>query len=224
MTETTNYNQEMLFDDSYKTIATLSEGIFRDRGSKFIGLLFPIKNEIEFKKHYNELKKLHHKANHHCYAIRLTPDRSIFKSSDDREPAGTAGRPILNTLLSNDTTDCGLIVVRYFGGTLLGVPGLINAYKSAAEESVKNATIILKEITEHYQLNFNYDLMNDVMNLLKNHSAKIYENTFENECIIKFEIAKSKADLLINEITTNYLFKDKIKIRSNDNTGSTTHA
>lgn len=204
----------MLFDDSYKTVSGLAEGIFRDRGSKFIGLLFPIKSEIEFKQHYNELKKLHHKANHHCYALRLTPNRSVFKSSDDREPAGTAGRPILNTLLSNDITYCGLIVVRYFGGTLLGVPGLINAYKSAAEETVKNANIISKEITEHYQLNFHYELMNEVMNLLKNHSAKIFENTFENECVIRFEISKSKADALIKEVKGNYLFKDKLKISS----------
>ncbi len=204
----------MLFDDSYKTVENLSEGIFRDRGSKFIGLLFPVKSEIEFKRHYHELKKLHHKANHHCYAFRLTPDRSIFKSSDDREPAGTAGRPILNTLLSNDITDCGLIVVRYFGGTLLGVPGLINAYKSAAEEAVKNASIISKEITEFYQISFNYELMNEVMNLLKNQSARIFENTFENECVIRFEISKSKADDLIKEVKGNYLLKDNIKINS----------
>jgi uncharacterized YigZ family protein len=202
----------MLFDDTYITIESTAEGIYRDRGSKFIGIANPVKSENEFKKHYNQIKKLHSKANHHCYALRLTPDRSIYKINDDREPSGTAGRPILNMLFSSEVTDCGIVVVRYFGGTLLGVPGLINAYKSAAEEALKNATLVTKEITEHYALHFNYDLMNDIMNLLKNNAAKIYENTFIETCVIKFEISKSRADSLIREVNENYLFKDKVKI------------
>ncbi len=197
---------------SFNTIAKESEGIFRDRGSKFIGLAFPITSDFDFKEQYLQIKKNNSKANHHCYAYRLTPDRSIYKINDDREPSGTAGRPILNTLFSNEITDCGIVVVRYFGGTLLGVPGLINAYKSAADEAVKNAFIISKEITAHYKLRFNYELMNDVMNLLKSHSAKIIENTFKDNCIIEFEISQSKSEVFLNEINSNYLFKDKVII------------
>lgn len=202
----------MLFDDTFKTIETAAEGIFRDRGSKFIGIAIPIKSENEFKEHYHQIKKLHSKANHHCYALRLTPDRSIYKMNDDREPSGTAGRPILNILFSSEVTDCGIVVIRYFGGTLLGVPGLINAYKSAAEEALKNSKIVIKEITEQYAFHFNYELMNDIMNLLKNNGAKIFENTFIETCIIKFEVSKSKADSLIKEVNENYLFKDKVII------------
>lgn len=197
---------------SFNTIASASEGIFRDRGSKFIGLAFPITTEIDFKGQLLQVKKLQSKANHHCYAYRLTPDRSVFKINDDREPSGTAGRPILNTLLSNEITDCGIVVVRYFGGTLLGVPGLINAYKSAAEEAIKNAVIISKEITECYQLTFNYELMNEVMNLLKSHAAKIIQNTFTDNCLIEFEISKSKSQAFVKEVSSNYLFKDKVFI------------
>ena len=204
----------MLFDDTYKTIETASEGIFRDRGSKFIGITIPVKSENEFKEHYLRIKKFHSKANHHCYALRLTPDRSIYKINDDREPAGTAGRPILNMLYSSEVTDCGIVVVRYFGGTLLGVPGLINAYKSAAEAALKNSEIVIKEVTEQYALHFSFELMNEIMNLLKNNGAKIFENSFFETCIIKFEISKSKADILIKEVNNNYLFKDKVKITS----------
>ena len=197
----------MLFDDSYKTIQQSAEGIFRDRGSRFIGLAFPIAGETVFKKHYNDLKKIHHKANHHCYALRLTPDRSIFKFSDDREPSGSAGRPILNTLLSFDVTDCAIVVVRYFGGTLLGVPGLINAYKSAAEEALRNAVIIQKEITEHYEMTFDFEKMNEVMHQLKMLDATIYANAYENACTIRFEISRSKADVLLKTLNDNYLLK-----------------
>lgn len=202
----------MLFDETYKTIQNTAEGIFRDRGSKFIGIAVPVKSEIEFKEHYHQIKKLHTKANHHCYALRLTPDRFIYKMNDDREPSGTAGRPILNVLFSSEVTDCGIVVIRYFGGTLLGVPGLINAYKSAAEEALTNAEIVIKEITEQYELHFSYELMNDIMNLLKSSGAKIFENTFIETCIIKFEVPKSKADSLIKEVNQNYLFKDKVII------------
>lgn len=203
----------MLFDDSYKTIQQSAEGIFRDRGSRFIGIAFPSTDEIAFKKHFNDLKKIHHKANHHCYALRLTPDRSIFKFSDDREPSGSAGRPILNTLLSFEVTDCAIVVVRYFGGTLLGVPGLIHAYKSAAEEALRNATIIQKEIKEHYEINFGFDKMNEVMHQLKTYDATIYANVYENACTVRFEISRSKADVLLKSINDNYLLKD-VSIKS----------
>ncbi|RZL34499.1 MAG: YigZ family protein, partial [Pedobacter sp.] len=124
----------MLFDDSYKTINGAAEGIFRDKGSKFIAYAYPIRSEEEIKPLINNLRSEHAKARHFCYAYRLTPDRSVYRINDDGEPSGTAGRPILNCLLSEDLTNIIIVVVRYFGGTLLGVPGLINAYKNASLE------------------------------------------------------------------------------------------
>src|ERR1700761_5006452 len=112
----------MLFDDTYHTIAMAAEGQFNDRGSKFLAFAFPLNTENDLKAILNRLKNEHPKANHHCWAMRLSPDRSVFRVNDDGEPAGTAGRPILNVLLSKDVTNVAVVVVRYFGGTLLGVP------------------------------------------------------------------------------------------------------
>jgi uncharacterized YigZ family protein len=119
----------MLFEDTFKTIRTPAEGIFKDRGSKFLAYAYPIEQENEVKPLVENLKKEHFKAVHHCFAYRLGLDRSNFRVTDDGEPSGTAGKPIFNTLLSQEITNILVVVVRYFGGTLLGVPGLINAYK-----------------------------------------------------------------------------------------------
>jgi uncharacterized YigZ family protein len=134
----------MLFEDTYRTINRPSEGIFRDKGSKFIAYAYPFKSEEHLKELINDLKNQHPKARHYCYAYRLSTDRAVYRINDDGEPSGTAGRPMLNTLLSKDLTNILMVVVRYFGGTLLGVPGLINAYKSAAEDAIQQAIIIQK--------------------------------------------------------------------------------
>src|ERR1700754_4353082 len=144
----------MLFDDTYKTIDKPTEGIFRDRGSKFLGYAYPINSENDIKAIVAGLKAEHPKANHHCWAMRLTIDRSVFRVNDDGEPSGTAGRPILNTLLSKDLTNLVVVVVRYFGGTLLGVPGLINAYKVATEEVLNQSVIISKTLNDVYTVSF----------------------------------------------------------------------
>src|ERR1700749_1784918 len=157
----------MLFDDTYKTITAPVEGDFRDRGSKFLAFAYPITSEQQIKPIIDKLKNEHPKANHHCWAMRLTPDRSVFKLNDDGEPSGTAGRPILNTLLSKDLTNILVVVVRYFGGTLLGVPGLINAYKVATEEALAVAQVIEKTVNDIYTISFDYLQMNDVMRLIK---------------------------------------------------------
>jgi len=143
----------MLFDDTYKTIQEISEGVYRDKGSKFIAYLYPINSENDIKEIIVSLKADHPKARHHCWALRLSPDRTVFRLNDDGEPSGTAGRPILNTLLSNEITDVLAVVVRYFGGTLLGVPGLINAYKSATIDAVNNAKIINKTVNSVFSIN-----------------------------------------------------------------------
>src|SRR5260370_2947030 len=132
----------MLFDDTYLTIEKVSEGIFRDRGSKFIAYAHPIYTDQDIKNIVADLKKENPKANHHCWAMRWSTDRSVFRVNDDGEPSGTAGRPILNTLLSRNLTNVAVVVVRYFGGTLLGVPGLINAYRTAAELALNRTKVI----------------------------------------------------------------------------------
>lgn len=190
----------MLFDDTYKTIAAASEGIFRDRGSKFIGYAYPVLSEDEVKNILLNLRAEHAKARHFCWALRLSPDRGIFRIQDDGEPSGTAGRPILNTMLSADITNVLIVVVRYFGGTLLGVPGLINAYKTAAQEAIQAAAIIEKTVNDIYEIQFGYLLMNDVMKLIKEEKLNVLSQNFDNSCSIKLEIRKSGLNTILNKI------------------------
>ncbi|MBK8847959.1 MAG: YigZ family protein [Bacteroidetes bacterium] len=200
----------MLFDETYNTIESSTEGLFRDRGSKFMSYLFPIKTELDFKQSLSEIKEIHAKANHHCYAWRLTPSRALYKINDDGEPTGTAGKPILNQLLSKDLTDCAIIVVRYFGGTLLGVQGLIHAYKEAATDAITSATIINKEITANYTIQFSYELMNEVMRRLKNYNATITSNKMEEDCCLTFTVGRKNENALIDDFQQNYLFNGKL--------------
>ncbi len=186
----------MLFDDTYKTIGEPTEGIFRDRGSKFMAYLYPIRSETEIKDILNSIKALHPKARHYCWAIRLTPDRSVFRVNDDGEPSGTAGKPILNTLLSFDVTNIFAVVVRYFGGTLLGVPGLINAYKSATIDALNNAKIINQTVNSIYKLSFDYLQMNEVMKIIKDEGLKIFHQDFDSSCSLEVEIRQSAVNLI----------------------------
>lgn len=202
----------MLFDDTYKTINRVSEGFFRDKGSKFIGYAYPIKSEAEVKTIVTRLKAEHAKARHFCWALRLSPDRSVFKLNDDGEPSGTAGRPILNTLLSSDITNVLVVVVRYFGGTLLGVPGLINAYKSATIATIEANEIVTKTVNDVYEIGFDYLEMNQVMRIVKEENLTILHQTFENNCTLKFEVRKAQLNTVlgklekIEKLTVKYLF------------------
>ncbi|QNR86568.1 YigZ family protein [Pedobacter riviphilus] len=189
----------MLFDDSYKTIESTSEGIFRDKGSKFMAYAYPIRSEDEVKPLIANLRAEHTKARHFCYAYRLTPDRSVFRANDDGEPSGTAGRPILNCLLSEDLTNILIVVVRYFGGTLLGVPGLINAYKSASIASIKMSTIISKTVNDVYEVHFEYLQMNEVMKLSKEENLQILGQQFDTDCILKFEVRKAQLNQVLSK-------------------------
>ncbi|MDQ7948300.1 MAG: YigZ family protein [Pedobacter sp.] len=181
----------MLFDDTFQTLKSQSEGIFRDKGSKFIGYAYPITNEQDVKPILAKLRQEHPKARHFCWALRLTPERSIFKLNDDGEPSGTAGRPILNTLLSAQVTNVLLVVVRYFGGTLLGVTGLINAYKTAANEAILANEIITKTINEVYAISFPYLAMNEVMRIVKEQQLVVNAQNFDTDCSIELEISRS---------------------------------
>lgn len=187
----------MLFDDTYKTISEKSESVFRDRGSKFIGYAFPLHTEDEVKGILQHIRSEHPKARHFCWALRLSPDRAVFRIQDDGEPSGTAGRPILNAMLSADVTNILIVVVRYFGGTLLGVPGLINAYKTAAVEAIKEAQVIEKTVNDIYEADFEYLAMNDVMKLLKDEQLSILKQRFDNQCNIRFEIRKANLNTVI---------------------------
>jgi len=190
----------MLFDDTYKTIAQPTEGIFRDRGSKFLGFAYPISSDNEIKAIVAKLKAEHTKANHHCWAIRLGIDRSVFRVNDDGEPSGTAGRPILNTLLSKNITNVLVVVVRYFGGTLLGVPGLINAYKAATEAALEQAQIIEKTVNDVYTITFEYPQMNDVMRVIKDEQLQVLEQVSELNCSIKLAVRKTQVEGVMYKI------------------------
>ena len=190
----------MLFDDTYLTIKAAAEGVFRDRGSKFLAFAYPITSDAEIKDIVTRLRAEHPKANHHCWAMRLGTDRSVFRINDDGEPSGTAGRPILNVLLSRDVTNVLVVVVRYFGGTLLGVPGLINAYKQAAMDALNNAAIIDKLVQDVYTLQFAHEQMNDVMRLVKENSLSVLSQHFDNLCTLQISIRKTKVNEVLSKL------------------------
>ena len=184
----------MLFSDTYLTIEKPVEAIFKDKGSKFLVYAYPVENDQQIKEILNQLKKEHHTANHHCYAYRLGADKMNFRANDDGEPNNTAGKPILGQIQSNDLTNILIVVVRYFGGTLLGVSGLINAYKNSAAEVIKTATIIEKQILFHYTIQFYFEHVNDVMKLLKQLDCKITNQQFDNHCKMSFSIRKANSE------------------------------
>ena len=190
-----------LFEDQYKTIDIPSEGIFRDKGSRFIAYAYPFTDEKDLKDILENVKKEHPKARHHCYAYRLGLDKSVFRINDDNEPSGSAGRPILNTLLSNDITNILVIVVRYFGGTLLGIPGLINAYKTASQIAIDNASIVEKYQKDIYQIDFDYLQMNAVMRLIKDANLDIFNQNFDNICKFEIKIRTSLTNRVITDLS-----------------------
>jgi len=190
----------MLFDDTYKTIQELSEGIYRDKGSKFISYLYPVSSENDIKDLINVLKSEHPKARHHCWALRLSPDKTVFRLNDDGEPSGTAGRPILNTLLSNELTNVLAVVVRYFGGTLLGIPGLINAYKSATIDAVNNAKIIEKTVNSVFRIEFSHPQMNEMMKIVKDENLTINNQNFDLSCSFLLEIRQSQVNKVLGKL------------------------
>jgi len=201
----------LLFDDTYLTIETTSESIFRDRASKFIGMAIPVNNEQEMKQELEKIRKKYFDATHHCYAFRLGSDKTVFRFNDDGEPSGTAGRPIFGQIQSKDVTNVLVVVVRYYGGTKLGVPGLINAYKTAAKEAIESNRIVEKTVNDVYEVLFTYEQMNDVMRILKDDSVTQLAQTFDNDCRIEFSVRKLLAGkiyeklALIKDVNVTYL-------------------
>ncbi len=188
----------------YKTIEQPSTAEFKDRGSKFLGFVFPVANKDEVKKKINELKELHPKANHHCFAYRIGATNDNYRASDDGEPSGTAGKPILGQIDSQGITNVLIVVVRYFGGTMLGVPGLINAYKTTAAYTLQTALIVQKEIMVNYRLEFDYTQMNDVQKIVKQCRANIIQNEAGLFSAIVVEVPTAEQSFFIQNMERHY--------------------
>ena len=185
----------MLFSDTYKTIEGESQGLFKDRGSRFIALAVPVASQEEIKTRLAELRKEYHDARHHCFAWVLGPDRQAWRVSDDGEPSGTAGKPILAQINARELTNVLIVVIRYFGGTLLGVGGLINAYRSATADALGKATVIEKHLMERWSVSFPYTSMNDVMKVFRDESCGQSEHRYSGtDATIEITFRASMAD------------------------------
>ena len=182
-----------MFDDTYRTLASPSEGLYKEKGSKFLAFAYPVQTLDEVKVHLEQLRKDYFDARHHCYAYILGPRKDAFRANDDGEPSGTGGRPIHGQLLSADLTDTLIVVVRYFGGILLGASGLANAYKTAARDAIDHATVIEKTIDVRYRLGFAYETMNDVMRILKEYDLKPEKQAFNLDCSLEVAIRQSQS-------------------------------
>lgn len=190
----------MIEPDYYQTIDKTAFAEYKDRGSRFIAYAFPVQSVDEFKQTLQQLKKEHPKAVHHCFAYRLGWDGNQFRVSDDGEPSGTAGRPILGQIDSKELTNLTVIVVRYFGGTLLGVPGLIQAYKSATAMVLQIIPVVQKPIEVIYELQFDYTIMNDVMQVVKQYNCSVITQEMQLFCLLKIGIPKGRLDEVLYKI------------------------
>ncbi|GFD76526.1 hypothetical protein KUL113_59460 [Tenacibaculum sp. KUL113] len=197
--------------DTYKTITKPSEEtLFKDRNSKFFGYAFPVFTEEDIKERLEELRKQHHTARHHCYAWQLGTEKIRFRANDDGEPSNSAGQPIYGQIQSFDVTNILIVSVRYFGGTKLGVGGLINAYRTSAQLALEASEIIEKTIDIHYKLKFGYDMMNKVQRIIKERNLDIINQKLELDCEYTISVRKKEAESIF-EIFNN-LFKVEIKL------------
>ena len=180
--------------DSYKSIAAPSEGLFKDNGSRFIALAYPVETEEEIKEIVGGLKKEYHDARHHCYAYRLGHTGAKFRANDDGEPSGSSGRPILGQIDSQELSDILVVVVRYFGGIKLGIPGLIRAYKTSTADALSNAEIITKIASRRFKVDFDYLSMNDVMKVAKDMGLELKNQTYDLTCTFETNVRLSAVD------------------------------
>lgn len=196
--------------DTYKTITKPSEEtLFKDRNSKFFGYAFPVFTEEDIKERLEELRKQHHTARHHCYAWQLGTEKIRFRANDDGEPSNSAGQPIYGQIQSFDVTNILIVSVRYFGGTKLGVGGLINAYRTSAQLALEASEIVEKTIDIHYKLKFGYDMMNKVQRIIKERNLDIINQKLELDCEYTISVRKKEAESVF-EVFDN-LFKVEIK-------------
>ena len=184
----------------YQSIEKESVAEFKDRGSRFIAYAFPIFSAEDFKKRRKELKEEHSKAVHHCFAYRIGIDGNNFRSGDDGEPPGTAGKPILGQIDSKGLTNTAVVVVRYFGGVLLGVPGLINAYKTATSFALQTSSVIRKQVLVNFRLQFDYTILNEVMRLIKRLECVVVNQDLQLFCMMEIAIPKSNLELCVLQL------------------------
>ena len=186
--------------DTYKTIAQKSEGIYKEKSSKFLSFAFPVTHIDEIKTILGEFKKTYYDARHICYAYMLGYERNDFRTNDDGEPSGTAGKPILGQINSHELTNVLLVVVRYFGGIKLGTSGLITAYKTAASDAIENSSVIEKTVDEDVSFLFEYPFLNDVMRIVKEENAEIVSQQFDMDCNMTLRIRKSEMPKLSSRL------------------------
>lgn len=189
-------------DDVYRTIDGPAEGLYKEKGSKFLAYAWPVENEEEAKEYINELRTKYYDARHHCFAWQLGYDGMNYRVNDDGEPSGTAGKPIHGQIRSNELTNILIVVVRYFGGTKLGVSGLINAYKVAAADALANARIIERTINKNIEIAFPYESMNGVMRIIKDEEPEVLSQDFNLSCRMLLSIRKGKSEQLKNKLQT----------------------
>jgi uncharacterized YigZ family protein len=195
---------------TYLTLSGQSEGLYKEKGSKFIAYAVPCYSELEAKEYLENWRKEHHQARHVCYAYRFGVDKKVFRANDDGEPNNSAGIPILGQIQSYDLTNVLVGVVRYFGGTKLGVGGLIHAYKSAAKEAIDNGNIILKELQEKIELSFAYESVPKIMGLVKKFDIQVISTDFNTDCLLILESSVPSIQLLKRELADS----EEIKIES----------
>lgn len=190
--------------DTYITIETPAEGFFKDRNSKFFAFAFPVSSEHEIKEHLEAVKKKYHDARHHCYAYALGQNNGVNRANDDGEPSGTAGKPIYGQILSAGLHDILIIVVRYFGGTLLGTGGLINAYRNAAANAIAHSKVKQVLICKPLSIRFGYSLMNPVMRFIEDEKIEMLEKEFSDTCYLKLNIQESKYSSTVQRLSNLY--------------------
>lgn len=182
---------------TYRTLELPIQAEFKDKGSRFLVFAYPVQTAEQVRKHVDDLRQEHHKARHWCYAYRLGVDGNQFRANDDGEPSGSAGRPILGQIDSFELTDVLVVVVRYFGGTLLGVPGLIHAYKTSTQMALENAQIIEKNIEKTVRIRCEYPYLNEAIRIAKNHQAEIIEQDLQLDCRLTVRIPLVNAEVCL---------------------------
>jgi len=203
-----------MLTDSYQTIASPSEGEYKEKGSKFLAYAYPMDAESDLDGFMASLRDIHPKARHYCYAYKLGLDGTRFRANDDGEPSGTAGKPIYGQILSFGLTNVCIIVIRYFGGTKLGASGLIHAYKEASKAALDNAAVIEKYLFVSYELTFGYDHMGHIMNALKDPDIEIINKVFENDCLVTIQVRLSVENLVIHRLKAHLLNKSLEEVTS----------
>ncbi len=187
-------------EDTYLTVAAPAETVSRERSSRFLAFAYPVQSEEQIREHLDALRRKYYDATHHCYAWRLGAAGASWRANDDGEPSGTAGKPILGQLLSAGATDCLVVVVRYFGGTKLGVPGLIAAYRSAAADVLAAAGIVERTVDRILRVEFPYAAMNDIMRVVKEEQPAVRSQKFDNRCTMELAVRESRAARLAERI------------------------